>query len=172
MYGQKNKFCYDRKAIIRASELESIVETALLKHIKSLPAKSERMKAKHFPRINELQIETEKVDSSIEKLLNQLETAEGALVRYINDRVNEYDRKRQALSSELIQLTVEANKPIDGGLNLDDIVSNWDNLDVEQKNIVLKTFVKKIFVYDDKIQFKLSGGGNDKDEEEETPIDA
>ena len=158
--GRQNKFCYDRKKVLRVETLEAIVEEYLLGYIKSLPVKTERQRAKFLPEINAIEIEITKVSESINHYMEQLEFADGALVRYINGKVNELDRKRQELSAKLTRLNVDAAKPLDGGFDLDDVVANWETFDIEKKNIVAKTFIQKVIVGDDDIKVILKGGGS------------
>ena len=161
--GRQNKFCYDRKKVLRVEELERIVEVGLMAFLRDLPVKAERQKAKNLPEIKKLEMELAKIDKRIENYLERLELAEGALITHINVKVNELENERKELSGKLIKLSIEASKPIGGGLNIDDVIRDWASYDVEQKNIVAKTFIKRVVVTDDAINVTFNGGGKDDD---------
>lgn len=161
--GRQNKFCYDRKKVLRVEELEHIVEVGLMAFLHDLPVKAERQKAKNLPEIKKLEMELAKIDKRIENYMDRLELAEGALITHINMKVNELESERKELSSKLVKLSIEASKPVDGGLNIDDVIREWSSYDVEQKNIVAKTFIKRVVVTDDAIKVTFNGGGKDDD---------
>ncbi|MCQ5129575.1 recombinase family protein [Butyricicoccus faecihominis] len=154
--GRRDKHCYERKRTIRAEQIEAEVEKALLSYIKSLPVKAEKAQKKNLPEINKIQIEIAKIDESIDRYLNQLEFAEGALIRRINDKVNQLDKQRQLLGMELTRLTVDSSKPVYGDLDLDDVLKDFSSYSIPQKKAVCKVFLDKVTVWDDKLDIKFA----------------
>ena len=158
-YQINGKKCY--MYIPNPSAAEIVQE--LMAFLHDLPVKAERQKAENLPEIKKLEMELAKIDKRIENYMDRLELAEGALITHINMKVNELESERKELSGKLIKLSIEASKPVDGGLNIDDVIREWPSYDVEQRNIVAKTFIKRVVVTDDAIKVTFNGGGKEDD---------
>lgn len=149
MLGRQAKHCYERKKTLRAEVIESEVERGLLRYLKELPAKTEKMQKQHIPEINSVNIEISKIDEQIAKALSDMEFVSGVAITILGDKINALDKKKQELKRELTRLTVISQKPIHGGFDIDDVIQEWSEMTIGQKKAVAKVFIKRVTITDD-----------------------
>jgi DNA invertase Pin-like site-specific DNA recombinase len=115
-------------------ELEITIKECTLNKETCIPTPSE----------NKQKIELEKLDQKIEKLISSLTEASEVTMKYINSEIEKLDKKRNELLSNLTSPKTEApNK-------FKDVV--FENLNFDEKKLVLSQFIEKIMVFDDEIE--------------------
>ena len=149
--GRNEKYCYDRKRAIESSEVEGIVQTALLKYIGTLKVKTARRSDTSSGKINELKIEISNIDAEIERWVRQIPLASPIVMAEINKQTDALTEKKLRLQNEILALKEASSLPAYGGLSLDDVLRNFSGYDIQQKKGIARVFIKSVKIKDDSI---------------------
>jgi len=109
--------------------------------------------AKANPKLTKLNVELAQVESEIEKLLDTLTGANKTLLNYANGKIEELDAKRQSLSKAIAGMTAEAVSP-DHIKHISGQLSNWNNIDFEDRRLVVDGLISSIQATSDNYQIK------------------
>lgn len=150
--GRIEKYCYERKKALTAETLEEIVEARLIDYMKNLTTKTAKQRRKFEPQINELKIAIVQKDNEIKAYADKIPLASPAVMEVINREVDRINDERLRLLEKLNELNVKEKTPDYGGYNIDDIVENWDSLDMEARKKIAKIFIKMVEVTDENIR--------------------
>ena len=105
-YVTKGLGCSGTGSRIYVDELENYV----LKQIKGKLAEFEGLNEQNAtqtnPRLNENKIRLAQIDKEIDDLVEKVSGANSVLMRYINEKVEQLDAERRALSEENLSMTV------------------------------------------------------------------
>ena len=107
--------------------------------------------AKANPKLTKLLVELAQTESEIEKLLDTLTGANATLLSYANGKIEELDAKRQSLAKAIADVSSKIISPdrikrIAGHLN------NWDNVDFEDRRLVVGSMISSIKATSDNYQ--------------------
>lgn len=149
--GRNDKYCYGRKKAIESFVVEDIVETELLKYINSLKVKSVNRADTSSDKVNSLKIEIAKLDSDIASWVERIPSASAAVMAIINQRVEELERKKLAIQTQITDINAAATLPAYGGLSLDDVIRDFHGCDIDTKKLIAKVFIKQVTIKDDAI---------------------
>jgi len=105
------------------------------------------------PRLTALYTELAQVETEIEKLLDTLTGANAVLLSYANSKIEELDAKRQSLTKAIAEMTADSpnSKQIQ---KISGYLSDWDNVDVEDKRTVLDEMVSKVNMTNESFQIE------------------
>ena len=149
-YVTKGLGCSGTGSRIYVDELENYV----LKQIKGKLAEFEGLNEQNAtqtnPRLNENKIRLAQIDKEIDDLVEKVSGANGVLMRYINEKVEQLDAERRALSEENLSMTV--NQSSDTLNMIFNHVSTWEETSFEDKQKVLDAFVKVIKIANGNIE--------------------
>lgn len=138
--------CKKRTLKIRPDDVETYVLEAMKSRLNSLVIAKHKSLDKD-PKIEEINAQIISIDTEINGLVAQVANASPVLIKHIDSRVQELDKKRNELKSELQRLFRKRRdintKPLEEPLN------SWDSLDTEQKNKVAKSMIEVIYIADE-----------------------
>lgn len=147
------KVCQGHSKTIYAKEIEDIVESRLLKKIQQLNINKINISKNNNTAINKLKIQITEKETQIENLINKLMNANEIVTKYMNDKISKLDKEKQEL---MIQIEKEETKntKLISIEEISDKINNWDGLLLEEKKEICKTYIEKVFVFDDEIKIK------------------
>jgi len=148
--GKRNKrICNGHSIPIHVSEIEDYVKEVLFKKIENLKNTTINIKENDIDS-NKIKIQIVKIDKQISNLMKGIAEATDITMKYINDEIAILDSNRNELLEEMKKINIENNKK----LPLKDIMQqmkDWENLDIENRKIICRYFINKIFVKDNEI---------------------
>lgn len=146
------KICSGHSRVIHVDEVEDIVEAELKTKVEELQGVKYEIGNKDDATINKIKIQLVEIDKQIENLVIQMAEANNVVISYINKKIKSLDNTKNNLLEELKKTTIQnkQNKPIGEMIKQ---VKEWDKLDLEQKKVICKSMVNKVFIRDDSIEF-------------------
>ena len=139
---------------IKMRELEAVVYQQMVKKLEDYKTLTGRKKKRAVsPKLTAKQAELAQVESEIEKLLDTLTGATPVLISYANAKIEGLDSRRQALASEIANLTAEAVSPeqID---TISGYLDDWENVSFEDKQQVVDLMITVIRATSEKLQIE------------------
>lgn len=142
---QKDR-CVKRTLQIKPDQIEEIVFNAMQEKFKSLVVqKSETQKPD--PELLALQSELVTVCNQVNELLEQIPKASDTVMKYINQKVDELDNRKNELESKIERMTRKKQ-------NIDvDVISEpmqyWDSLTNLEKYKIVRTIIDVIYISDE-----------------------
>ncbi|WP_369695084.1 recombinase family protein [Ruminococcus flavefaciens] len=133
------------------NEVESIVynemkeKLAQFRHLS--PSENE------VPNIEQTQLENELavIDKEISELLKKVKDSDNALFRYINERINALDVRKDEINERIKELSRKNEIPVD---EIDNHLTMWEELSFDDKRRVVDTLIKVIYATSEKITIK------------------
>ncbi|MCM1530413.1 MAG: zinc ribbon domain-containing protein, partial [Alistipes sp.] len=147
-YGRKTmQGCpHDYATALKPNQVEDIVYKEMCNRVKQIViAKHESTKPD--PDSEVLRIEIIKVNEDIQKLMDKLVDADDVLFKYIQDRVSKLHEQKSELEKKL-QTKVRKRKAIDTK-PLEEPMSHWDKLTVQEKHNVAVMMIEVVYVSDE-----------------------
>lgn len=152
----RNFFDYGRRTIqgcshdyatqLKPAQVEDIVYKEMCKRVEQLViAKHENTKAD--PDSDAIRTDIIKVDEEINKLMGRLADADDVLFNYIQDRVSNLHKQKSELEKKL-QTKARKRKAIDTE-PLEEPMSHWDELTVQEKHNVAVMMIEVVYVSDE-----------------------
>lgn len=96
----------------------------------------------------ELEIERAGIDTEINSLLEKVRDSDNALFRYINDRINDLDKRKNGIEERIKELKQKKDIPVD---EIDNHLTMWDELSFDDKRQVADTLIRVIYATEKKI---------------------
>lgn len=137
---------------IRKKEFEQFIFTAMcekLREFKLLRGGEEKVN----PKLTALHVELAQVDNEIEKLLETLTGANATLLAYANSKIEDLDIRRQTLTKEIAELSVETVSPKQIEL-LSGYLADWENVSFDDKRKVVDGLISQIRATNDYVQIE------------------
>ena len=133
------------------NEVESVVynemkeKLAQFRHLS--PSENE------VPNIEQTQLENELavIDKEISELLKKVKDSDNALFRYINERINALDVRKDEINERIKELSRKNEIPVD---EIDNHLTMWEELSFDDKRRVVDTLIKVIYATSEKITIK------------------
>lgn len=150
----KSNGCVKKRLRIRPDEAEAIVFNAMKERLESLIiAKTE--KKKPDTESENIKAEAIRLDDEIRGLMDKLAKADDTLFEYIQDRVKMLHAKKSDLEEKL-RTKARKYREIDTA-PLEDPMSRWDSLTVDEKHALAVTMMDVVYVSDELgIEIKFS----------------
>ena len=142
--------CSGTGSRIYADELEDYVLEQIKQKLNEFEGFNEQNATQSNPKLNENKIRLAQIDKEIDDLVEKVSGASSVLMRYINEKVEQLDAERRALSEENLSMTV-SHSP-DTLNTIFNLVSSWEETSFEDKQKVLDTYVKVIKVANGNIE--------------------
>ena len=139
---------------IRMLELEEVVYRQMEKKLADYKTLTGCKKKKAVnPKLTAKQLELARVESEIEKLLDTLTSATPVLLSYANVKIEELDKRRQALVDEIAKLSAEAVSPeqID---TISGYLDDWESVSFEDKQKVVDLMITVIRATSEKLEIE------------------
>jgi len=95
---------------------------------------------------NDLKIELHKIEREIEKLVNAVLSANETLIKYINEKILELDKKKNALLDEMKTQVIEPAVIRIPNLNV------WEESDLELRREMARLLIERVSVFTDEIE--------------------
>ena len=133
------------------------IENEALKHLRNRVAeiKIEQSKPdKNYAEINSIKSEIAKKEASIQEILNRLEDANEAVLKYINQRVEALDREITALKTELLKFEVDNTSRQQFNPDMIEAVfDSWDMISIDDRQAVADVMIKKVLITNKSMEF-------------------
>jgi len=147
--------CKGHDAVIYMDKIEGIVERRIFKKVKELNTKNININKSNSvnTKINKIKIQIVEIDKQIENMINQLVNANEVVTKYMNNKITELDKEKQELIKQAEKEQIKNVKQIP----INDIyikINNWSELDLEEKKLICKFMIDKVFIFNDKIEIK------------------
>jgi hypothetical protein len=131
---------------VYASTLEDIVLSQIKAKLKEFQSLALGDTLPVNPKINQIKSELASISGQIDNWIKQAESADGAFLRIINDKVNLLYIERKELEEELFTLNHDTLLYSIGQIT--DFVDKWDETDIEDKKRIVDALIKVIKVGD------------------------
>ncbi len=150
--GRKLKICDERKKVIHIPNIEEVVESQLLSHIKQIKSNGVQEVAINSVELNQLNIKRIHNEEEIQKFIDKLAEANDIVMNYINERITQLHTENKEIISKILALTAQSKNKVNyKDLKLEDSISEWQDYSLEEKKALAKVFIKKVVVTDDEI---------------------
>ncbi|WP_295219509.1 hypothetical protein [Ruminococcus sp.] len=115
------------------------------KKINTLSITSPEVEDDIISQVESYKVEISKVESEISSLVDKISDANEHLMKYINDRVSELDKKKYELENQLDNLQHgDQDSPIK---QLSNCMKVWDAMSIDDKISVARLLIQKITLY-------------------------
>lgn len=115
------------------------------KKINTLSITSPEVEDDIISQVESYKVEISKVESEISSLVDKISDANEHLMKYINDRVSELDKKKYELENQLDNLQHgDQDSPIE---QLSNCMKVWDAMSIDDKISVARLLIQKITLY-------------------------
>ena len=149
--GRKLKICYDRKRVLKLTDIESITQGQLLQRMQQVKTQGISSLSEDSAELNLLKIQLVQIEEKINNYITQIEKANDVVMSYINKNVSELDKDKKGIISAIMRISDGRNKPKYNDLELDRCFMEWDNFILEEKKAVAKTFINRVDITDETI---------------------
>lgn len=95
--------------------------------------------------INSLKIQLEQIENEIKSLINNLASANSILIKYVNEKILELDKKKLTILKKINEKKTTQKLIIFPNLK------NWREFDLELKKSIASKIIKKILIFNNKI---------------------
>lgn len=134
---------------VRAEELEDFMLLNLKSKLNNFNVLINHTNTILNPKINEYKITISQIDKEIEGLLKKVIIANNILMQYINEKIEELDVERKQVQEKLIEILNEQSNV--GTCKITNYISHWEDLNLEDKILVVDALIKVIHVSDGNI---------------------
>lgn len=148
--GRKSKICYERKKSITFDDIEANVKHDLIRYIENFQFTKIERSIEFEKEKNKLKIQLKKVQDEIENLINKIPMANENVMKYINEKVEQLEQQRNTIQSQLHIIKNKNSEEISNDI-IRATLTDWDNLSFDDKKLIANTFIKKVVVYDDRL---------------------
>lgn len=115
------------------------------KKINTLSITSPEVEDDIISQVESYKVEISKVESEISSLVDKISDANEHLMKYINDRVSELDKKKYELENQLDNLQHgDQDSPIK---QLSNCMKVWEAMSIDDKISVARLLIQKITLY-------------------------
>ena len=98
--------------------------------------------------LTKLEVELAEIDKEINSLVEKVRNSDNVLFRYINERINELDKRKNVINDRIRELNRKKDIPVD---EIDNHLTMWDELSFEDKRQVVNTLIRVIYATEKKI---------------------
>lgn len=145
--GRANKSCDAEMPYLILENVETDIFNALVNHVKTNDIKISN--AKDDSKINYLKLELSMLDKKIDNLINNLMEANEITMIYINKAINELHNKKNEITKKLMEC--ENKKDSKTIYNVKNDFEKWDELGIEEKKEIARTYIDEIKFYKDNL---------------------
>ena len=128
---------------IRLHDFEDVILSEMTGHLQEFEVLSDTRRQTENPKVNELHVKIEKLESEIEKLLGKVADANAVLMDYINKRVGELDAQVKECRQQIKELSPLEPRHHDGR-ELRGYMQHWDGLSFDDKRVVVDQLIAVI----------------------------
>lgn len=141
--GRKDGICDDKIENATFDDIEAKAEELLLPYIRNFEYCYTEEPQVDESRLNELRIEDFKLENEIKEIVSAYVGANKTMQSYLNNKIEELEKRRQAISNEIAELNREKPMPVDvNEIRL--LADNWSDLDLETKKSIARLFIKRV----------------------------
>lgn len=144
--GRRNNTCTYPPNKLSVETLETIVEGELLSRLAALKGESQILR--DTPEINAVKIILSETDKKIQNLIKQLAEGSQVTAGYINQHIEKLDEQKMELLDSIAKLELKAGKESQIGLDIKNILEDWQAYDIETKKKIAKEAIEKIVLED------------------------
>lgn len=134
---------------IDAGALENLVLSEMVEHLKQFETLSSKRKQLNDPKIAELNMKIMRISQEIEKLLDKVGNADGVLMGYISNRIQELDAQKSEYCHQLSELQLLAKQEQRGTAELKNYMLHWGALSFDDKRTVVDQLIAVIKATED-----------------------
>ncbi len=142
--------CRGAGCTIYADVLEEYMMSAIRERLAELQELSCVIETGEMQKNSLKKLRLTETEKEIEGLLSRVPGAGSVLLKYIDERVSELDKKRRDLQEELA--VPDRTPPKDGAKPLTDYIKAWETLPFEARQAVADAFIKVIRIADGKME--------------------
>ena len=135
-------------------EVEQLVLGEIRRKLKQFPTLSGRKTSAPNVELTKLEVELAETDMEINALLEKVKDSDNALLRYINGRIEELDRRRSRINERIRELGSKKDIPAD---ETDNHLTMWEELSFDDKRQVADTLIRVIYATENRmiIQWRI-----------------
>ncbi|GHU54749.1 resolvase [Clostridia bacterium] len=154
--GRKKKMCKLRKPFPTVDLVENFVEKELLDFMKNFNFKSEIAQDKNSGEIAKLELELSALEREIDVFVDSFPTIENLLnstaAQNFKNKIETLCERKNQVEERINRLTEQTSDMPKISENIKDYLSKWDTIGKEEKNKIVRIFVKNIFLKDEEIR--------------------
>ena len=128
---------------IRIHEFEDFIYNEMINKLKGFQILTGGNPTKVNPKLTALNVELVQVENEIEKLLDNLISANATLLSYANNRIEELDAKRQSLTKTIADMRTSTLSPEQTN-SISGYLDNWNSVCFEDRRLVVDGLITKI----------------------------
>lgn len=140
---------YEKRWLV--ADLEAVVEAELFRAVRQKQTLKAKIQQEEDALEKRRKVQIAKVEQQIQNLLDGLAEAKGITVQYLNERINALEGERRSLLQEQQQAKA-ANMGEENMRQLGDVLTLWEQMNLEQKRETAKLLIERIQIYNDKVK--------------------
>ena len=137
-----------------ADVVEANVLQRMKEHVNQYDVASQPTGRQQNPIVHELNIKLEQITAEINSLMDKVSSANSVLMEYINKRVSELDAQSKTYRQQLIELSATMSTPRHDMIELAERLDHWEELDYDDRRIVVDELVQKVAVTDQTVDIQ------------------
>ncbi len=145
----ERKDCPGIGRTLRATQLEDVIRKEITRKIANMSITAPETDPSVFKDIEKHRMDIEKIDESIQTLINSIPNATPTVMQYVNERVSKLDAAKREITEQMDALLRDANQTRIH--QLDNCMQVWDNMTIDDKCGVARLLIEKITVSQDHI---------------------
>lgn len=139
----------------RVADIENEVQKQMIERLEYLKSQlnndiSENENNDNSNTVNDLKIRINVIENDIEKLLDSLLAANTVAMDYINKKITKLDEELKKLRLKLNEELSKNKTNVTNILELEYVMSRFDELDLVHKKEVAKAMIQRVYIYDKK----------------------
>ena len=138
---------------IRTLELEQLVYDSMVEKLREFNSLSSRRTISNNPKLTAAKVELAHVNADIEKLVDSLIGANTALLSFANQKAEEFETKKQALTKQVADLT-DASIPAAKLTAISGYLNDWENTGFDDKRQVADSLVSIVRATSESIEIE------------------
>lgn len=146
----KRQNCKGTGGTVYLDVLEEYMLGAIRKKLSEFKKLTAKQDKKNNPKLNADKIKMSQIDNEIDDLLSKVVGANEILMEYINKKIAELDKQKKELQEDILMLT--HSNTADKFNEISNHIDTWDKLSFEDKQAVVDTLIKVIYISDGKIE--------------------
>lgn len=139
---------------IYADDFEELIFSKMVEKLKEFKTLSANQGNQVSPQITAINIELKQIEQEIDKLVDSLSRATGALIQYINSKVGELDSQKKALEEKLTKLEEESQKAKVDTIKVSDCIAKWEDITLEEKQEVSWALINRIYATKERVKIE------------------
>ncbi len=142
----------------RVEIIEELVKNDMFEHVQNLSNNLKIESVKDSKIVDEIRMQIASKENEIENLVDNLASAKGAAMKYVNKRIEKLDAELNLLSEELRKANQDNDLDDEKIIQFMELLPIWDEMELEDKKDFAQALIDKVYIQniDDKIDYKIA----------------